>query len=72
VGNFGDGAVNAYSTRGRFLGRLRSEHGGPIVIPGLWGLTFVNGVFGDRHTLVSSAGPGDEKHGLVGAITAHR
>jgi uncharacterized protein (TIGR03118 family) len=70
VGNFGDGAINAYSRRtGAFRGRLRAPSGRPIAISGLWGLRFGNGVFGDRNALVFSAGPADETHGLLGVIT---
>jgi uncharacterized protein (TIGR03118 family) len=71
VGNFGDGAINAYNPRtGAFRGRLRSSAGHPITIPGLWGLQFGNGAFGGRRGLVFSAGPADEQHGLLGVITA--
>jgi uncharacterized protein (TIGR03118 family) len=70
VGNFGDGAINAYSRTGAFRGRLRASSGRPIAIPGLWGLQFGNGTFGDRHALVFSAGPAEESHGLLGVITA--
>jgi len=71
VGNFGNGAINAYNrTTGAFRGRLRAPSGRPIAISGLWGLQFGNGVFGDRKALVFSAGPADESHGLLGVITA--
>jgi uncharacterized protein (TIGR03118 family) len=70
VGNFGDGAINAYDRRtGAFLGRLRTASGRPIAVSGLWGLEFGNGMFGDRNALVFSAGPSDERHGLLGVIT---
>jgi hypothetical protein len=44
---------------------------------GLWGLTFGNGVMGDRNTLLFAAGIGETPtdfghfygHGLIGAIT---
>jgi len=73
VGNFGDGRINAYNpSTGKFLGTLSQSHNHPIVIAGLWGLTFGNGgMGGDTHTLYFSAGPGDEKHGLFGKITAN-
>jgi uncharacterized protein (TIGR03118 family) len=69
VGNFGDGAIHAYNARtGAPLGALHTTHGAPIRIDGLWGLRFGNGVFGTRRTLVFSAGPQDESHGLLGTI----
>jgi uncharacterized protein (TIGR03118 family) len=71
VGNFGDGAINAYSLKtGAFRGRLRSPAGHPITIPGLWGLQFGNSAFGGKRGLVFSAGPADEEHGLLGVISA--
>ncbi len=68
VGNFGNGRIHAYDpTTGRLLGTLTaSSH--PIVIDGLWGLRFGNGVAGNTNTLLFTAGPHDEAHGLFGAI----
>lgn len=41
VGNFGDGAINAYDpATGHWRGRLSDSHGKPIVNPGLWSVTF--------------------------------
>ena len=41
VGNFGDGAINAYHPEsGEFLGALTDKDGKPILIPGLWALNF--------------------------------
>jgi len=73
VGNFGDGKINAYDpTSGAFQGTLSSSPGHPIVIDGLWGLAFGNGVAaGDATTLYYAAGPDDETHGLFGKITAN-
>jgi uncharacterized protein (TIGR03118 family) len=72
VGNFGDGAINAYSPfSGRFLGRLRGKNG-PITIDGLWGLRFGNGTAGDPRTLLFTAGPDGEAHGLFGSIGVGR
>jgi uncharacterized protein (TIGR03118 family) len=72
IGNFGNGRINAFDPRnGRFEGALRKgEHGRPISIDGLWALEFGNGVIGTPDTLLFTAGPGDESHGLFGAITA--
>lgn len=70
IGNFGDGAFNAYSlSDGRFLGQLRDTKDRVIKFPGLWGITFGNGV--DKqpaNTLFFAAGIDDEQHGLYGRI----
>jgi uncharacterized protein (TIGR03118 family) len=71
VGNFGNGRINAYDIHtGEFEGTLRGEDGRPIEIDGLWALRFGNGVTGTADTLIFSAGPDDEEHGLVGFLTA--
>ncbi len=72
IGNFGDGRINAFNPRnGRFEGALRKGKRGPrLEIDGLWALEFGNGVIGTPQTLLFTAGPGDESHGLFGAITA--
>jgi uncharacterized protein (TIGR03118 family) len=69
VGNFGDGAINAYDLHtGAPRGALKNEDGNPIRIDGLWALRFGNGVFGTPRTLVFTAGIADEEHGLLGTI----
>jgi uncharacterized protein (TIGR03118 family) len=70
VGNFGDGLINAYDpTTGHFRGQLVNRFGQPIVIDGLWGLDFGNnGAAGPASTLFFTAGPGGEKHGLLGEL----
>jgi uncharacterized protein (TIGR03118 family) len=73
VGNFGDGKINAYNpTTGAFLGALSNAHHKPIVIEGLWAITFGSGahnaVAGRADTLYFTAGPDDETHGLFGEI----
>jgi uncharacterized protein (TIGR03118 family) len=78
VGNFGDGAINAFDpAKGAFLGTLQDPTGNPLTIPGLWGLLFGNGGRGgDQSTLYFTAGiPGPygeppESHGLFGSIQA--
>ena len=69
VGNFGDGRINAFDPTTRaFLGQLR-DGGGPLTIPGLWGLRFGTGAFGlDKNTLYFTAGVNDEADGLLGDI----
>jgi uncharacterized protein (TIGR03118 family) len=72
IGNFGNGRINAFDPRsGRFEGALRDKHGRKLAIDGLWALEFGNGVIGNPSSLLFTAGPDDESHGLFGAIT-HR
>lgn len=74
VGNFGDGAINAFDpVTGMSLGALQDAKGAAIHVSGLWGLMFGNGSgAGDANTLYFTAGvagPGNvEDHGLFGAI----
>jgi uncharacterized protein (TIGR03118 family) len=71
VGNFGDGAINAFDpATGAFVGALTADNGSPLVIPGLWALAFGHGSAGDATTLFFTAGPGGEQHGLFGTLTA--
>jgi uncharacterized protein (TIGR03118 family) len=70
VGNFGNGRINAYDpVSAKFIGALWSN-GQRIKIPGLWALKFGNGVIGSQHSLLFTAGPDEESHGLFGKITA--
>ncbi len=73
VGNFGDGKINAFDPKtGAFLGALTDGTGAPVVIPGLWSLLFGNGGSGgDKDTLYFTAGPGGQKHGILGSISAN-
>jgi uncharacterized protein (TIGR03118 family) len=82
VGNFGDGAINAFNPMtGAYLGALQNGSGATIHISGLWGLTFGNGAQatpasvpagGDANTLYFTAGIAGpdavEDHGLLGTI----
>lgn len=82
VGNFGDGAINAFDPlSGAFLGSLQDGAGNAIRIRGLWGITFGNGSRttptappsgGDAGLLYFTAGIAGpdtiESHGLLGAI----
>lgn len=70
VGNFGDGQLHAYDPEsGKYLGELKDESGKPIVIDGLWGITFGNGGSGgDKNALYFAAGSDDETHGLFGSL----
>lgn len=70
IGNFGDGTINAYDLKnGTPLGTLRGADNKPIVIDGLWGLQFGNGLQNQPvDTLFFAAGPEDEAHGLYGRL----
>ena len=58
VGNFGDGAINAYDlATGNLLGAVQDTAGKPIVIAGLWALIVGNGGNGgDVNTIYFAAG----------------
>jgi uncharacterized protein (TIGR03118 family) len=73
VGNFGDGLINAYDpTTGAFVGTLQDPTGANIAIPGLWSLLLGNGGNGgDVNAIFFTAGPGGQKHGLLGSIQAN-
>jgi uncharacterized protein (TIGR03118 family) len=70
VGNFGDGKINAFDpTTGALLGTLSRADGSAIVIDGLWGIAFGNGLNDQpTNTLFFAAGPNDEAHGVYGRI----
>ena len=75
VGNFGNGRISAYKDLGGgkwvYKGQLRTGDQKLITIDGLWAIAFGNGAAGGPlTTLYFAAGPGDEKHGLFGSITA--
>jgi uncharacterized protein (TIGR03118 family) len=73
VGNFGDGKINVYDpASGAWLGVLSKADGSAIVIPGLWGIAFGDGVATrPSNTLFYTAGPGNEAHGVFGRIDMH-
>jgi uncharacterized protein (TIGR03437 family) len=51
---------------------LQDASGNNIAIHGLWALTFGNGGSGgDKDTLYFTAGPGGQKHGVLGSISAN-
>jgi uncharacterized protein (TIGR03118 family) len=69
VGNFGDGKINVYTTRGEFVGQLRS-HGRPVAIDGLWAIGFAPATATaiDPNRLYFTAGPAGEADGLFGYL----
>ena len=70
IGNFGDGHIDAYRPKsGKFVGPLQNAQGHKLTIDWLWSLEFGNGVIGTPKTLLFTAGPNSESHGLFGDIT---
>jgi len=73
VGNFGGGTIMSFEADGEFNGLLQGVNQGPIVIDGLWALSFGNGGrAGTPDTLFFTAGPDDESHGLFGSLSPVR
>lgn len=73
VGNFGDGRLHAYDPNsGRLLSEFTDEGGEPLVIDGLWALTF--GPKKDAEDLslrlFFTAGPEEEARGVFGVLNA--
>jgi len=70
IGQFGSGQIASFDAHsGEFEGLLRGEHGKPIAINGLWGLSFGNGgAAGPSNTLFFAAGINDEADGLFGTL----
>ena len=63
----------AFDEGGKFEGFLERAPGKPVVIEGLWALTFGNGGRAGRPaTLYFTAGPDDESHGLFGNLVPVR
>jgi uncharacterized protein (TIGR03118 family) len=71
VGNFGSGTIMTFDAYGNFRGLLEGTAECPLVIDGLWGLTFgAGGASGVATDLYFTAGPNGESHGLFGVIQA--
>jgi uncharacterized protein (TIGR03118 family) len=70
VGNFGDGMINAFDLKnGTPLGQLRTPANQVLLIDGLWGIAFGNGVLNQpTDVLFFAAGPNAENDGLYGSI----
>jgi uncharacterized protein (TIGR03118 family) len=69
IGNFGDGQINAFDSRGKFVDQLKDSHGKPLAVDGLWTLTLGGGAKSSPDTLYFTAGPNGETDGLFGTIT---
>lgn len=71
VGNFGDGTIHAYDQHsGRFMGTLTDTKGHVIRIERLWTLMTGDAVAGGTNAIWFSAGPDNQRHGLLGTLTA--
>jgi uncharacterized protein (TIGR03118 family) len=74
IGNFGDGAINAFSpASGKFLGQLATAKGKAILNPGLWSLVVGGKISGVKNpsAIYFTAGINGEKDGLFGFIAAN-
>jgi uncharacterized protein (TIGR03118 family) len=73
IGNFGDGAINAFDpTAGTFIDQMKDSTGAVITNASLWDMVFGGGgTSGDPSTLYITAGLSNEQHGLFAAITAN-
>jgi len=70
VGNFGDGAINAFDPNsGKFLGQVSDTNNKPIINAGLWDMVFGAGGTGDPNTLYFTAGGIDQTQGLFATLT---
>lgn len=70
VANFGDGTIPAFDLKtGHFVDFIRDQSGEPLVVDGIWGITFGNGVgLGDTDALYYAAGPNAEADGSFGTV----
>ena len=68
IGNFGDGTISAYDTRGNFLAQVTDSAGHIITNPGLWDMVFGAGGTGDANTLYFTAGGANQNTGLFATL----
>jgi uncharacterized protein (TIGR03118 family) len=68
VGNFGDGRISTFDRWNNFRGLLRRANGHSVKIDGLWSLIPGTATNGGVGTVLFSAGPDDETHGLYGLL----
>ena len=68
IGNFGDGTMNAYDTRGNFIAQVKDSAGHVITNPGLWDMVFGQGGTGDPSTLYFTAGGASQTSGLFATL----
>jgi uncharacterized protein (TIGR03118 family) len=70
VGEFGSGAIAAYTPAGSFVGLLFDPANLQLRVDGVWGMNFGNGTqSGPKTTLYFAAGAFGEAHGILGNIT---
>jgi len=69
IGNFGDGQINAFTSNGDSHGTLRTGHGKPLTIDGLWSLTLGGGRNSNSDVIYFTAGPNGETDGQFGTVT---
>ena len=70
VGEFGSGAIAAYTPAGGFVGLLFDPANLQLRVDGVWGMNFGNGTqSGPKTTLYFAAGVFGEAHGILGNIT---
>ena len=70
VSNFSDGTIAAFDlASGAFSDFVRGDDGSPLIVDGIWGIAFGNGVgLGDSNALYYAAGPNSEQDGTFGTI----
>jgi uncharacterized protein (TIGR03118 family) len=74
IGNFGDGAINAFDlTSGNFIDQMKQANGTVITNLSLWDIVFDStGMTGkNAQTMYFTAGGMNEAQGIFGAITAN-
>jgi uncharacterized protein (TIGR03118 family) len=70
IGNFGDGYISAFDARtNEFMDQLLDPNGNELIVEGLWGMQFGNGIQSQpTNVLYFAAGPNDENDGMYGSI----
>jgi uncharacterized protein (TIGR03118 family) len=70
IGNFGNGLIHVYDSKGTFLGQVLDATGHPIQLEGLWALYLSGGqgLYEARGRLYFTAGPAGESHGVFGYL----
>ena len=69
IGNFGDGKINIFDSRGNDLGTVNDSTGAAITIEGLWGL--LPGQGKQKQSIFFAAGTNGEADGLYGTLTVN-
>jgi uncharacterized protein (TIGR03118 family) len=70
VANFGDGSIAGFNLdSNKFVDFMRDDDGNVILIDGIWGILFGNGVgLGDTNAMYYAAGPNNEFDGTFGTL----